>query len=68
MVQQQNLSDEVERLLDIAAGSRLNLLISAAPARKRMLKPAAVAQHIDCGRAGDHVERRVELRLRKRKS
>ena len=48
MVQQQNLSAEVARLLEIAAGSRLNMLISGGTGSGKTTLLNAVSQHIDC--------------------
>ena len=63
MVQQQNLSAEVARLLEIAAGSRLNMLISGGTGSGKTTLLNAVSQHIDCDERVITVEDAVELRL-----
>src|SRR5207237_556320 len=63
MVQQQNLSPEVARLLEIAARSRLNMLISGGTGSGKTTLLNAVSQHIDCDERVITVEDAVELRL-----
>src|ERR1700726_2413538 len=63
MVRQQNLSPEVARLLEIAAGSRLNMLISGGTGSGKTTLLNAVSQHIDCDERVITVEDAVELRL-----
>ena len=63
MVQQQNLSPAVARLLEIAACSRLNMLISGGTGSGKTTLLNAVSQHIDCDERVITVEDAVELRL-----
>ncbi len=63
MVQQQNLSSEMARLLEIATSSRLNLLISGGTGSGKTTLLNAVSQHIDCHERVITVEDAVELRL-----
>jgi pilus assembly protein CpaF len=63
MVRQQNLSPEVARLLEIAARSRLNLLISGGTGSGKTTLLNAVSHHIDCDERVITVEDAVELRL-----
>jgi pilus assembly protein CpaF len=63
MVQQQNMSPEVARLLEIAARSRLNMLISGGTGSGKTTLLNAVSQHIDCDERVITVEDAVELRL-----
>ena len=63
MVQQQNLSPEVARLLEIATCSRLNMLISGGTGSGKTTLLNAVSQHIDCDERVITVEDAVELRL-----
>jgi len=63
MVRQQNLSPEVARLLEIAARSRLNMLISGGTGSGKTTLLNAVSQHIDCDERVITVEDAVELRL-----
>src|ERR1700726_3012113 len=63
MVQQQNLSPAVARLLEIAARSRLNMLISGGTGSGKTTLLNAVSQHIDCDERVITVEDAVELRL-----
>jgi pilus assembly protein CpaF len=63
MVRQQNLSAEVARLLEIAARSRLNMLISGGTGSGKTTLLNAVSQHIDCDERVITVEDAVELRL-----
>jgi pilus assembly protein CpaF len=63
MVQQQNLSPELARLLEIAARSRLNILISGGTGSGKTTLLNAVSQHIDCDERVITVEDAVELRL-----
>jgi pilus assembly protein CpaF len=63
MVRQQNLSPEVARLLEIAARSRLNMLISGGTGSGKTTLLNAVSQHIDCDERVITIEDAVELRL-----
>ncbi len=63
MVRQQNLSPQVGRLLEIAARSRLNILISGGTGSGKTTLLNAVSQHIDCDERVITVEDAVELRL-----
>jgi pilus assembly protein CpaF len=63
MVRQQNLSPEVARLLEIAARSRLNMLISGGTGSGKTTLLNAVSQRIDCDERVITVEDAVELRL-----
>jgi pilus assembly protein CpaF len=63
MVRQQNLSSELARLLEIAARSRLNMLISGGTGSGKTTLLNAVSQHIDCDERVITVEDAVELRL-----
>jgi pilus assembly protein CpaF len=63
MVRQQNLSPEIARLLEIAARSRLNMLISGGTGSGKTTLLNAVSQHIDCDERVITVEDAVELRL-----
>src|SRR5690242_19749149 len=63
MVRQGNLSPEVARLLEIAARSRLNMLISGGTGSGKTTLLNAVSQHIDCDERVITVEDAVELRL-----
>ena len=63
MVRQQNLSPEAARLLEIAARSRLNMLISGGTGSGKTTLLNAVSQHIDCDERVITVEDAVELRL-----
>jgi pilus assembly protein CpaF len=63
MVQQENLSLEIARLLQIAARSRLNILISGGTGSGKTTLLNAVSQQIDCDERVITVEDAVELRL-----
>ena len=63
MVRQQNLSPEAARLLEIAARSRLNMLISGGTGSGKTTLLNAVSQHIDSDERVITVEDAVELRL-----
>jgi pilus assembly protein CpaF len=63
MVQQENLSPEVARLLQIAARSRLNILISGGTGSGKTTLLNAVSQKIDRDERVITVEDAVELRL-----
>jgi pilus assembly protein CpaF len=63
MVRQQNLSPELARLLEIAARSRLNMLISGGTGSGKTTLLNAVSQHIDSDERVITVEDAVELRL-----
>src|SRR6201997_5464903 len=63
MVRQQNLSPELAHLLQIAAHSRLNMLISGGTGSGKTTLLNAVSQHIDCDERVITVEDAVELRL-----
>jgi pilus assembly protein CpaF len=63
MVRQQNLSPEAARLLEIAARSRLNMLISGGTGSGKTTLLNAVSRYIDCDERVITVEDAVELRL-----
>jgi pilus assembly protein CpaF len=63
MVQQENLSIEIARLLQIAARSRLNILISGGTGSGKTTLLNAVSQQIDRDERVITVEDAVELRL-----
>src|SRR6201987_1413213 len=63
MVRQQNLSPEVARLLQIAARSRLNILISGGTGSGKTTLLNAISQHIDRDERVVTIEDAVELRL-----
>jgi pilus assembly protein CpaF len=63
MVQQENLSPEIARLLQIAARSRLNILISGGTGSGKTTLLNAVSQQIDRDERVITVEDAVELRL-----
>jgi pilus assembly protein CpaF len=63
MVRQQNLSREMARLLQIAARSRLNILISGGTGSGKTTLLNAVSQHIDNDERVITIEDAVELRL-----
>jgi pilus assembly protein CpaF len=63
MVQQENLSLEIARLLQIAARSRLNILISGGTGSGKTTLLNAVSQQIDRDERVITVEDAVELRL-----
>jgi pilus assembly protein CpaF len=63
MVRQQNLSPEMAHLLQIAARSRLNILISGGTGSGKTTLLNAVSQHIDSTERIITVEDAVELRL-----
>jgi pilus assembly protein CpaF len=63
MVQQQNLSAEVSRVLQIAARSRINILISGGTGSGKTTLLNAISQYIDCDERIITVEDAVELRL-----
>jgi pilus assembly protein CpaF len=63
MVRQQNLSAEIAHLLQIAARSRLNILISGGTGSGKTTLLNAVSQHIDSTERIITVEDAIELRL-----
>src|SRR5438270_5892771 len=63
MVRQENLSPEVAQLLQIAARSRLNILISGGTGSGKTTLLNAVSQHIDTTERIITIEDAVELRL-----
>jgi len=63
MVRQENLTREMSRLLQIAARSRLNILISGGTGSGKTTLLNAVSQHIDRDERIITVEDAVELRL-----
>jgi pilus assembly protein CpaF len=63
MVRQQNLSAEIAHLLQIAARSRLNILISGGTGSGKTTLLNAVSQHIDTTERIITIEDAVELRL-----
>jgi pilus assembly protein CpaF len=63
MVQQENLSAEVAQLLQVAARSRLNILISGGTGSGKTTLLNAVSQHIDTTERIITIEDAVELRL-----
>jgi len=63
MVRQSNLSREMARVLEIAARSRLNILISGGTGSGKTTLLNAVSQHIDRDERVITVEDAVELRL-----
>ena len=63
MVRQENLAREMSRLLQIAARSRLNILISGGTGSGKTTLLNAVSQHIDRDERIITVEDAVELRL-----
>src|ERR1700731_1626578 len=63
MVRQHNLSPAGARLFEIAARSRLNMLISGGTGSGKTTLLNAVSQHIDCDERVITVEDAVELRL-----
>jgi pilus assembly protein CpaF len=63
MVRQENLSVEVAQLLQVAARSRLNILISGGTGSGKTTLLNAVSQHIDTTERIITIEDAVELRL-----
>ena len=63
MVQQQNLSSQAARLLEIVARARLNMLISGGTGSGKTTLLNAVSQHIGCDERVITIEDAVELRL-----
>jgi pilus assembly protein CpaF len=63
MVRQENLSQEMARLLQIAARSRLNILFSGGTGSGKTTLLNAVSQYIDLGERVITIEDAVELRL-----
>jgi pilus assembly protein CpaF len=63
MVRQQNLSDEVAHLLEVAARSRLNIIISGGTGSGKTTLLNAVSQYIDRDERIITIEDAVELRL-----
>src|SRR6266446_7828022 len=63
MVQQENLSEQVSRVLQIAARSRINILISGGTGSGKTTLLNAVSQYIDRNERVITVEDAVELRL-----
>jgi pilus assembly protein CpaF len=63
MVRQQNLSPEVSHVLQIAARSRINILISGGTGSGKTTLLNAISQYIDCDERIITVEDAVELRL-----
>jgi pilus assembly protein CpaF len=63
MVRQENLSAEVAQLLQVAARSRLNILISGGTGSGKTTLLNAVSQHIDTTERIITIEDAVELRL-----
>ena len=63
MVRQQNLSPDIAHLLQIAARSRLNILISGGTGSGKTTLLNAVSQHIDHDERMITIEDAVELRL-----
>src|SRR5437899_9521890 len=63
MVGQQNLSSEMARVLQIAARSRLNILISGGTGSGKTTLLNAISQHIDRDERVVTIEDAVELRL-----
>jgi pilus assembly protein CpaF len=63
MVRQQNLSQDVSRVLQIAARSRINILISGGTGSGKTTLLNAISQHIDRDERVITVEDAVELRL-----
>lgn len=63
MVRQENLSPEIAQLLEIAARSRLNILISGGTGSGKTTLLNAVSQHIDTTERIITIEDAVELRL-----
>jgi pilus assembly protein CpaF len=63
MIRRQNLSPEVARLLEIAASTRLNILISGGTGSGKTTLLNAVSQYIDPDERVITVEDAVELRL-----
>jgi pilus assembly protein CpaF len=63
MVRQQNLSADVSRVLQIAARSRINILISGGTGSGKTTLLNAISQYIDCDERVITVEDAVELRL-----
>jgi pilus assembly protein CpaF len=63
MVRQENLSPEIAQLLQIAARSRLNILISGGTGSGKTTLLNAVSQHIDTTERIITIEDAVELRL-----
>src|SRR6266851_515704 len=66
MVRQANLSRELARVLEIAARSRLNILISGGTGSGKTTLLNAVSQHIDRDERVITVEDAAELRLQQR--
>src|SRR5215470_9565978 len=63
MMQQQNLSPQAARLLEIAARARLNMLISGGTGSGKTTLLNAVSQYIGCDERVITIEDAVELRL-----
>jgi pilus assembly protein CpaF len=63
MVRQENLSADLSRVLQIAARSRINVLISGGTGSGKTTLLNAISQYIDCGERVITVEDAVELRL-----
>ena len=63
MVHQQNLSANISHLLQVAARSRINILISGGTGSGKTTLLNAISQHIDCDERIITVEDAVELRL-----
>jgi pilus assembly protein CpaF len=63
MAQQQNLSAEMSRVLQIAARSRINILISGGTGSGKTTLLNAISQYIDCDERIITVEDAAELRL-----
>src|SRR5215471_7200167 len=63
MVHQQSLSTEVSRVLQIAALSRINILISGGTGSGKTTLLNAISQYIDCDERVITVEDAAELRL-----
>jgi pilus assembly protein CpaF len=63
MVRQENLSPEIGQLLEVAARSRLNILISGGTGSGKTTLLNAVSQHIDTTERIITIEDAVELRL-----
>jgi pilus assembly protein CpaF len=63
MVRQQNLSADVSRVLQVAAHSRINILISGGTGSGKTTLLNAISQYIDCDERIITAEDAVELRL-----
>jgi pilus assembly protein CpaF len=63
MVRQQNLSADVSRVLQVAAHSRINILISGGTGSGKTTLLNAISQYIDCDERVITVEDAAELRL-----